>query len=127
MAYDPTTDTGYVRLLLSDIKEAPDQIFTDAEIAAFLAREGGPLRAAAQALDTIADNEALTSKVIRTQDLTTDGAKVADSLRARAKALRGQADDTDEGSDSYGFEIVGGYPTRPELANYARFRDGWLV
>ncbi len=126
MAYDPATPAGYVRLLLSDIKDEPDQIFTDAEIDAFLAREGGPLRAAAQALDTIADNEALTSKVIRTQDLTTDGAKVADSLRARAKALRDQAED-DETEGTYGFEIIGGYPVRPELANFARFHDGWLV
>lgn len=103
--YEPETDAGYVRLLLSDIGQKGEWVFTDAEVAAFLSREGGPLRAAAQALDTIADNEALTSKVIRTQDLSTDGGKVADSLRARAAALRKRADDAGEG-DADGIEIV---------------------
>jgi len=93
---DYTTDAGRVRLLINDVDET-NKVFTDAEITAFLALEGGVVKlAAAQALDTIADNEALASKVIKTQDLSTDGAKVAESLRKRAATLRQQAVDDDE-------------------------------
>lgn len=112
MAIDYTTDDGRVRLLINDTDET-DEVFTEAEIAAFLALEGGNVKlAAAQALDTIADDEALTSKVIRTQDLATDGAKVADSLRKRAAALRQQAIDDDE-LGGY-FEIIP-FDSYPEL------------
>lgn len=106
MAIDYTTDAGMVRLLLNDVYEDA-LVFTDDEIAAFLAMEGGSVkRAAAQAIDTNADNEALASKVLRTQDLQTDGAKVADSLRKRAAELRRQADVADEDGDGFYFGIV---------------------
>ena len=127
-SYTPTTDAGYVRLLISDVGHRGQWLFDDEEIDAFLAREGGPLRAAAQALDTIADNEALTSKAITTQDLQTDGPKVADSLRKRAAALRQRAADAGEGdTGEAGFEVV--YPGAtcgPELARFQRFGPGWL-
>lgn len=104
MPYAPGTDAGNVRLLINDVDDA-NQVFTDAEITAFLALAGGHvLLAAALAVDTIADNEALCSKVIRTQDLQTDGAKIADSLRARARALREQHHELAE--DDGFFEIV---------------------
>lgn len=90
MAYDPTTDTGLVRLLLNDVDDT-DYVFTDVEITAFLTLEGGFVKlAAAQAIDTNADNELLASKVLKTQDLSTDGAKVADALHKRAQVLRDQ-------------------------------------
>lgn len=118
MPVDYTTPAGQVRLLINDTVEA-DPVFADAEITAFLALEAGVVkRAAAQALDVIADDEVLTSKVIRTQDLTTDGAKVADSLRKRATALREQAAEEDEGY----FEIIPGGPSpHPELTSYTTF------
>jgi hypothetical protein len=101
--YRPDTDAGAVRLLLNDVG-AP-WVFSDAEIDAFLTLEGGSIkRAAAQAIDTNADNEALASKVLRTQDVQTDGAKLAAALHARADSLRAQATD-DEEADGY-FEIV---------------------
>lgn len=106
MAIDYTTPAGQVRLLINDTTEG-DFVFTDGEITAFLAMEDDNVkRAAAQALDTIADDEALTSKVIRTQDLATDGAKVADSLRKRAATLRAQADKADDDADEGFFEFV---------------------
>jgi hypothetical protein len=81
--YDVTTDAGKVRLLLNDV--ADPWVFNDAEIDAFLALEGDVVKlAAAQAIDVNATNEALASKVIRTQDLTTDGAKLADAMRKHA-------------------------------------------
>lgn len=103
--YDPATDEGRVRLLLNDVS-AP-WIFNDAEITAFLDMEGGSVkRAAAQAIDTNADNEALASKVLRSQDLQTDGAKLADSLRKRATELRRQADEAGEDGDNFYFDVV---------------------
>lgn len=104
-SYIPSTDSGMVRLLLNDVSDP--WIFSDAEIDAFLTLEGGSVkRAAAQAIDTNADNEALASKVLRSQDLATDGAKVADALRKRAAVLRQQAD-TEQNLDTDGFfEIV---------------------
>lgn len=91
MAIDFTTDVGQVRLLINDVNESAE-VFSNSEIGAFLELEAGNVKlAAAQALDTIADDEALTSKAIRSQDLATDGAKVAGVLRARAKSLREEA------------------------------------
>lgn len=122
MAYDVTTPIGQVRLLINDTSDDP--VFADTDVAAFLAMEGDHVkRAAAQALDTIADDEALTSKAIRTQDLATDGPKVADSLRKRATTLRAQADDADEGF----FEIVpmtGGH-CGPDLSVVSPYL-GWV-
>jgi hypothetical protein len=102
--YDLSEPAGQVRLLLNDVS-AP-WVFTDAEIDAFLALEGGSVkRAAAQAIDTNADNEALASKVLTDHDLSTDGAKLADSLRRRAAVLRGQADAEDDDTGFY-FGVV---------------------
>jgi hypothetical protein len=98
--YDVTTPTGQVRLLANDV-DTTAAVFTDDEIAAFLVLGGGVglgqvLRAAATALETIASNEVMVSKVIKTQDLVTDGSKVSAELRARATDLRAQADLADE-------------------------------
>ena len=102
-AYDPTSPAGQVRLLANDTNPA-DYLFTDAEITAFLTLDGQNVkRAAAQAIDTIADNEALVAKVITDHDLTMDGAKVADALRKRATALRAQADTEVQLADDAGY------------------------
>lgn len=113
----PTDNVGIVRMLINDVS-AP-WIFSDEEITALLTLEGDNVkRAAAQAIDTNADNEALASKVLRSQDVQTDGAKVADSLRKRAAALREQADVDDGGY----FDIVDLDPgCGPELTG----RQGW--
>lgn len=101
------TDVQMVRLLIADTATGPgEQLFRSDQIEDFLGLEGGHVKlAAAQALDSIAVSEVLVSKVIKTQDLSTDGAKVAAELRARAKELRRQVVDG-EGSDDGGFEIV---------------------
>lgn len=117
--YDLTKPRGQVRLLLNDV--ADPWVFTDAEIDAFLALEGQSVkRAAAQAIDTNADNEVLASKVLRSQDLQTDGAKAADALRKRAALLRAQADVDDDETGTY-FEIVDTVdrgPCYPELSGW---------
>lgn len=103
--YDVSSDAGKVRLLISDT-DMSNVIFVDDEITTFLDLEGQNVRrAAALALETIASNEAQVLKVIRTLDITTDGAKLSTELRARAADLRAQADDTAD-DDGSGFEIA---------------------
>ena len=104
------TDPNYddrrrVRLLISDTAPQSDsrQIFRNHEIDQFLEIESGNVKlAAAQALETIASNEVLVSKVITSQDISTNGAAVAAELRARAQVLRDQAEEV----DGFGFDIA---------------------
>ncbi len=117
--YDPSTTPGVVRLLISDTAvDDPDrQVFTDSEIDVFLVLHANPKRAAALALDTIAADLAMVLRVIKTQDLSTDGAKTADALRRQAQALRDQADrdedDTDGGLAIIDFDPWAGYRPCP--------------
>ena len=99
MAIDYTTPAGRVRLLAADTDET-DPVLTNDQVDAFLAIEGDNIqRAAALALETIAVDQALVLKVIKTLDVSTDGAKVADTLLKRAAVLRAQADQVDEDAD----------------------------
>ena len=125
MSYDVVTPIGQVRLLINDT--TADPVFADTDVAAFLAMESGNVkRAAAQALDVIADDEALTSKAIRTQDLATDGPKIADSLRKRAAALRAQADQADADADEGFFALVPQTNQHaPELTEHQHFPGYW--
>jgi hypothetical protein len=93
-----------VRLLIPD-RDRQFLLFTDAEIGGFLTLEGGAKKAAAAALEVMASNEAMVSKVIRTQDRATDGAKVSDALLRRAAELRRQADE-DDPDTSGGLDII---------------------
>ena len=91
--YDPTTDRGKVRMLITDV-ESTDPCFDDDEIDAYLTLNGGSVyKAAAFALMTIAANEALVSKRIKLLDLTTDGPAVAEALRKLAKEYIAEAED----------------------------------
>lgn len=113
---DPTTDVGRVRLLATDLDEV-SPLLSDAQITALLnLSDNRVLRAAAQALDTIASSEALVSKKIRTLDLQTDGPAVAKELRERAKSLRQQDDEQDDDGGTWGLDIV-------EFDKWAAYRD----
>ena len=115
---DYTTPAGQVRLLAADVDE-DDPLFTNAQIAAFLTVERDVVkRAAARALDVIAVSEALVSKVIRTQDIATDGAKVAAALRAQAAALRAEADADEDADDGFFFAVVPPSTPAPELTEW---------
>jgi hypothetical protein len=109
-SYDLTTNEGVVRMLIPDTD--PDSyLLDDDELTAMLALEGTVRSAAALALETIASSEAMVSKKIRTQDLSTDGPAVAVELRGRAAALRAQ-DDTaaaDVGLDIVDFDPYTGW------------------
>lgn len=116
----PTEAQDDVRLLIADTNPA-SRVFSTRQIAQFLRLNGDNVRrAAAQALDVMASNEALVSKVIKTQDLSTDGAKVAEALRKQAAELRRQADAGEGEDEASGFEIAEfePYQSRPELAGY---------
>jgi len=124
MVYDPTTDNGRVRLLVTDT-DYTNLIFQDNEITAFLAiNSSSVLLAAAQAIDVMAVNEVMVLKVIKLLDLTTNGAAVAKALNAKADALRKQAADSEGG---YGFdwaEMNLGPFTRREIIDKEAIRDG---
>lgn len=109
---DPTTVVGKIRLLISDTNlDSPT--FTDTSLTGFYAMSGSNVRlAAAQALDAIATSEVLVSKVIRTLDLQTDGAKVAAELRAQAQQLRATAADYDADGNLFGMSVVDFQPEK---------------
>lgn len=119
MVVDYTAAAGQVRLLLADV--GASTILDDDQVAGYLARWGltptdlptlraGISRAAADALDAIATSEALVSKVIRTQDLQTNGATVADALRKHAATLRDQAATDDDDASWFGVAEFQPYP-----------------
>jgi hypothetical protein len=110
------TAIGQVRLLIPDTEqlenpadlEAPaEYIFNDSQIQAFLSLYSDNIkRAAAQAKLVLATSETLISKVIRTDDLQTDGAKLGQELRAQARELREQANEEELYEAYEEFEIV---------------------
>ena len=89
--YDPSTDAGKVRLLISDTQDL-NHIFEDTEIASFLDISGDPRLAAAMALESIAVSEVLLLKVITTQNLSTHGEKMGRILKELAESLRVRVD-----------------------------------
>ncbi len=102
MATDYTTPAGQVRLLITagESNDLDAEIFTEPQIEAFLALEkANVFRAAALALETIAVDQVLVLKVIRTLDVQTDGAAVAKALMARAVMLRERSDDEPDTAD----------------------------
>src|SRR5690606_37911505 len=101
----------------------PDEdetMFDDEDITDFfLAGGGSVLRATGLALLAIGSSEAIISKIIRTQDLQTNGAALANSFNERAKTLFEQADAEDSRANAEFFEIIdygeGWQYDRPEL------------
>lgn len=89
-------------------------LFTDSQIETYLAvNDGNVKRAAAQACRALAVSEALISKVIKTEDLQTDGAKVANALLGVARDLEQSADRDDEREDNSAFDVIPFYPRPP--------------
>lgn len=109
-----STTIRQVRLLIADVD--PDrEILTDDDIVDFLKIENESVKlAAASALDAIASSEAMVSKVIKTQDLSTDGARTSDALRKHAAALREQVNKSENDSES-SFSVVPFSRCSPEL------------
>lgn len=102
-----------VRLLSADNGTVP--LLTDDDVSALLTLYGGDTRrAAARALRTIAASEALVSKKIRTQDLSTDGPAVAAALMQMADVLDAEADSLAAAEDAGWFEYISGASAHPE-------------
>ena len=90
--YDPTSDRGKVRLLLGDTDTATtaNQIFSDAEIDAFLSIENSEVYAAAatgcESLAAAATHSAIVIRAGRILDL--DRGKVPEHYRTLAETYR---------------------------------------
>jgi len=94
---DLTTDVGKVRLLIGD-RDVSNLFFSDAEISAYLGMSGSSVkRAAADALDTMASDQAFVLKQVSLLDISTNGPSVAAALREHADRLRKEADAADAG------------------------------
>lgn len=119
-----STDVGKVRLLISD-RDSEYPIFSDEDIEAFLDMNSDSVRrAAAEALDAMASNEAFVQKRITLLDLTTDGPATAAALRAGANKLRELADLEDESDDDGAFDYaemtVNDFTTRERFVKQAQ-------
>ena len=98
--YDITDNTGKLRLAISDIdlttttglRNTWTVLFTDEELAIFLSDASSDISmAASYALNAIAASRSLLAKVKKLGDYSEDLSKVADSLRAQAKAYAEQS------------------------------------
>lgn len=117
--YPPAYDTplGQLRALVSqtqqytdpaDLEALPDYLMSDGLLQSYLAINSNKLYgAASDALLAIATNEALVSKKIRTEDLSTDGSVIANSLRQVAQEYRNRQKEEDaEDAALEAFELV---------------------
>ena len=120
---DLTSPVGRVRKYIPDLvmlddpknpEADPEYYFNDVEIMGFLTEYTVDLEdparyqvmfAAADAIDALANNEALVLKKIKTEDLETDGATVANALRTGARALRSRAKE-EEAEQQVMFDII---------------------
>lgn len=113
---DFATAVGRIRALIPDVEQVdytgednPEYMFSDQHLEALYEIAPGETnariyRAASSALRALAVSEGLIQKVIRTEDLQTDGAKLASALLAAARQLDDRADQVDE--DAEIMEIV---------------------
>lgn len=99
-----------VRLLTADLDPA-NLVLSEEQYNKLLALyKGDTRRAAARALRIMAASEVLISKVIKTQDVSTDGRAVSAELRALAEQLDAEADAEDAvAGGSYASYIPPGY------------------
>jgi len=128
-------DIAVVRSLIPDTDavfgdDENEYIFDDDDINNFLAvAKGNALRAAAYACMAVGSSEAIILKVIRTQDLQTNGATLQDSFTNKAKVLFAQADREDASAGADYFEIIdfreGWTPDVPELTEWPVLGIGW--
>lgn len=128
MPVDYETPVGQVRALVPDVEEIdyrddgePSFLMSDEQLEALLAINNGNVkRAAADAIDALATSEAYISKVTKTEDLHTDGAKVGNMISLRAQRLRASADLDDERDSQDMFDIIPYHPRPPAHRRWPR-------
>lgn len=130
---------GQIRALVPDVEQVDysdsgisEYMFSDAHLRGLytIAMGNGSARiyrAAASALRALAVSEGLIQKVIRTEDLQTDGAKLASALLAGAKQLDERADAAEEDAET--MMIVDFQPLPQDGFPYSLhgFPAGWMV
>jgi hypothetical protein len=127
ITYDTATNIGKTRMLIPD-RDLSNAVFQDVEIQAFLdLNEANVRRSAAEALETIASDQAMTLKVIRLLDLSTDGRAVSQALLERAARLREAAvlaeDSEDGGLFDYAEMVTGAFTERERIWKQAQRDD----
>lgn len=118
--------TEQLRLLIPDT-DSTNQIFTDDQIATFIViAKGNIFRAASLAVGSLSVDEAITYKVIKTDDQSIDGAAVADALRKRALELENLARREESETTETAFNVSYPHPQTlaPELIPVAPNRLG---
>lgn len=117
--YNLTTDIGKVRLKSADrfLDDSSKYIFTDEEIQAFLDLENDSiLRAAASAVEAIAQDENLVKGKIKILDLQLDSTAVAKEMRQYAKSLREQAAENEDFTFDYAEMADNTFAIREQVA-----------
>ena len=117
-----------VRDMIPDIEQIdwrddgqPSYLFTDEQIQTYLdLNRGNVKRATADAVEALGTSEAYISKVVKSEDLQTDGAKVANALFVRARQLRDSAREDEDRDDTGSARLVRFRP-RPPNYGYRRF------
>lgn len=124
---DFSTVVGRIRALVPDVEMVdytgegvPEYMFSDAHLTGLYAISvGSPMgrihRAAASAMRALAVSEGLIQKVIRTEDLQTDGAKLASALLGAAKQLEDRANQVDEEEEA-GYMVIVDFQPQPQDA-----------
>lgn len=109
---DFSSNVGRIRSLIPDVEQAdysgegnPEYMFSDAHLDSLYEMAHGAgnarlYRAAASALRALAVSEGLIQKVIRTEDLQTDGAKLTNALLAGARQLEERANQVEDEEES---------------------------
>lgn len=100
-----------------------EHLFSDEDITRFITAAGGSVtRAAGFAMIAVGNSEALINKVIKTQDLMTNGAATAIAFRQAGEAMLKRADKEEQNQALDYFEIVdyreGWSADRPELTEW---------
>lgn len=118
---DYSTPVWQVRALIPDIEKVPnpnrpfsaaEYLFGEEHLLALLELNGGNIRlAAADACEALGTSEGYIAKVIKTEDLATDGAKLMQAFLARAKQLRAYALNEDALDGVDGFDLIPYTPT----------------
>lgn len=136
---DFSSVVGRIRALIPDVEQAdysgegnPEYMFSDAHLENLHAIAHGSgharlYRAAASALRALAVSEGLIQKVIRTEDLQTDGAKLTNALLAGAKQLEDRANQAEEEEEA--MIIVDFQPLPQDGFPYSLhgFPEGWMA